>query len=157
VITVPNVAARSRAISTPAYRDGLREMICSHDPTHFVTLAFNRDIQLEPAEKALRAFHARLDRAVLGPRLLNSGVKRSKYIALAENVDTNFHFHAAFIIAPDSSSAYVHTMPGIWEKLMPGGSIDVQQVTFAGGLAGYITKQITPSSSERLIISEGFS
>lgn len=153
---MPNVITHPTAFSVDEYRRALGEMIANIKPTHFITLVFNRDMEMTSAEKALRAFHARLDRKALGPGWRELGGKRSRYIAIAENVDTNFHFHAAFVVAPGYEDAYANAALKAWEKLMPRGSVDVQPVSFSEGIGRYATKQITPNTSDRLIISEGF-
>ena len=47
-------------------KKAMNEMVRDMDADYFVTLNFNRDTKHEAARKALRAWHARVDKALLG-------------------------------------------------------------------------------------------
>lgn len=40
----------------------------------------------------------------------------------------------------------------IWEKLVKGGNIDVKPVHYAEGAARYVTKELRPETSDRLLL-----
>ncbi len=153
---MPKVSAIPRQFSTWEYRDALAEMVASAQPTFFVTLVFNQEISIDSAAAALRAFQARQDRKTLGPRWQRLSGRRSRYIAVIEHAETNLHIHAAFVVEPACRPGFVQNATTAWNELMLGGSVDVQAATYAVGVGRYMVKQITPATSELLLISEGF-
>lgn len=136
-----------------AYRTALADMITASEPALFVTFAFNRTTSIEVAVQQVHAFHGRADRKLLTKQWVERPWLRSRYIAVIENADTNLHVHAAFQVR-GCPKWFAACGPAIWTKLVPSGSLDIRPVTYAAGLGSYLAKQITPQTSERLIVSD---
>lgn len=153
---MPNFKAQWEPFSIPDYRAAMRQMIRSIHPTHFVTFVFNRDTTVVSADKDLRNFQAWIDRRTIGRNWQKSGAKRCRYIGIIEHPNSNLHIHAAFVVLPCHWSTFEHGAGAVWNKLIPGGSIDVKEITDIAGAARYMAKAIAPATSELLLISEGF-
>ena len=150
-----------------------------HNPTHFITLAFNRDISdLYRAAATLSDFHARLDRKLVGKRwnqlpperrtlmfgipeigavwprreqiLVGTGCGRIS-VGLHYHLLTRFPLKLRRELDLPEMEDLVHT---IWKSLVPSGSVDVQAVYSSAGVASYVTKQISNTSllKEHLLI-----
>ena len=138
--------------SAQAYRAGVEKMIVDATPDLFVTLAFNRAATLDGARASLRKFLARIARATVGPKWQKRQEQCAKSIAIAENVDTNLHLHLALTVPLEHRLAVKSLSAAIWCDLEPAGSVDVQDVSDAVGLANYMTKQIAPEKSDHLLL-----
>lgn len=134
------------------YRAGVEKMIVDATPDLFVTLAFNRAATLEGARANLRKFLARIARATVGPKWQKRPDECAKFIAVAENVDTNLHLHLVLTASVEHRRVIKSLANEIWTDLEPAGSVDVQDVNDATGLARYMTKQLAPEKSDRLFL-----
>lgn len=141
------------AVGTIKFRASIIDLVQQLEPTLAITLAFNRDTTPAGAAKDLKHLHARLDRLVLG-RLWSKRVNdRSIYVAVIEHVDTNLHIHLALSCAPESVERIAATVEGIWKEIIPTGSVKVRDAYDASGWGRYISKAITPGTSDLLLIS----
>lgn len=137
------------------HRAAVEKVIADIEPNLFVTLVFNSDVPFTRARAKLLQFFARMDRKTVGCRWLERPEERAIYVAIAENVDSNLHFHIAARIAPQHRDKFVQMAAPIWSKLAPSGSVDIQRVWGLSGMADYMTKQITPERADRLLLSGG--
>jgi len=141
------------AIDASLYRSALMEMIVDGEPDFFVTLAFNRDVTLEDAKADAHHLFARIDGVTIGRSWYKRPAMRASYIGLAENLDSNLHLHLAVRVHPSHHAVFEATARALWPGCVRSGSIDVQSIYDASGLADYMTKQITPAECDRITFS----
>jgi hypothetical protein len=122
------------------------------DPTLFVTFVFNHQIGIEEARQALEKFHGQLDRKLVGRAFLRNPDKRSTYIATIEKPDANIHIHALFKLTEAQKLQFALVANEIWGRLIRGGNLDIQPVHCVEGVADYITKELKPETSDRLLL-----
>lgn len=135
------------------YREAMAELVASFEPTHFITLAFNRDsVSMAGARATIHRFHGFLDHACLGPKWQKKVQQRSSYVGVVEKPRTHFHVHLAVKVAPGVRVS-ADEVACLWKKLVPSGSVDVQAVKDGYGLGRYIAKDIVPETSERIFVS----
>lgn len=134
------------------YRAALIGWIADLKPDLYVTFVFNTAISLRTAQDRLEAFHARIDRKLLGPKWQDKADSRTRYIAFAEKVDTNIHLHAVFTLPTGQTRDFAEAAPAFWKALAPAGNLDIQDVTHAEGVADYITKEIGPETCEQMLL-----
>lgn len=134
------------------YRAALIRWIGEFKPSLYVTFVFNSVISARSAEDRLEEFHQRIDRALLGPKWHQMADKRSQYVAFIEKATTNLHIHAVFHLPTGGDKKFVSKAAGKWKKLAPAGNLDIQPVTYAEGVADYITKEIRPDTSEQMLL-----
>lgn len=139
-------------VSAGAYRAALEKMIADAQPNLFVTLVFNRSATLGGARANLREFLARLSRATVGPKWRKRPGECAQCIAIIENAETNLHLHLSVCVSALHLAAFKSLVSTIWAELEPAGSVDVQDVWDARGLANYMTKQITPEKCDLLLL-----
>lgn len=99
----------------------LRFWLESLKPTHFITFNFNTDVTLISARRALKRFHAKLDRALHGRRFhLLSSEERTFFVAFPEHVNSNLHYHA---LLRTNSYDFSLMAPKIWKQVVPSGDL----------------------------------
>lgn len=121
-------------------------------PDLFVTFVFNRSIGLDEAQRNFEEFHARLDRKLLGRSYLDRPAERTVYIATIEKPDANIHIHALFKVTAAQRMCFGEVAPAIWVKLVEAGNLDIKPIHCAEGAARYITKELRPHTSDRLLV-----
>lgn len=136
-----------------AYRAAWEKFIADFPATHAVTLAFNRDTELDAAKHELRGFQAFVDRALFR-REWAQAPDRTRIVAVAENMQTNLHWHAVVTVAPYKAEKFAAACDKAWRKLIPGGSVKVEAIYDAAGWASYICKQIRDGESHRTWFSD---
>lgn len=122
------------------------------DPDLFVTFAFNRTISMDEAQATFEKFHGHLDRKLVGRAFLRRPDERTRYIATVEKPDTNIHIHALFKMTDIQKLRFCLIADGLWAELVKGGNLDIQAVHLVKGVAGYITKELRPETSDRLLL-----
>lgn len=140
------------AVPRSEYRAALIRWIEDFKPSVYLTFVFNSPISARSAQDRLEEFHQRIDRALLGPKWHQQGEKRSQYVAFIEKATTNLHIHAVFHLPTGDDRKFVSAAPAKWKKLAPAGNLDIQPVTYAEGVADYITKEIRPDTSEQMLL-----
>ena len=138
------------------YLQALRGELEQLTPRLFVTLVFNRTTTLERALETLDHFHARVDRELLGPRWAKRAARRTRFLAVAENVGSNLHLHLAVVPADGKSLAFWRVSRRIWRDAVPSGNIDMDQWRYGPGAADYMLKQARPELSERVHYSRHY-
>lgn len=140
------------SVAVAAYQASVAQLVDQLSPALAITLAFNRVTSPAAAVRDLRHLHARLDRMVLGRSWAKRSDDRSTYVAVIEHVDTNLHIHLALSCAPQFVERMAGAVAIIWEEMVPGGTVVVEPVTDAPGWGRYISKAITPWTSDLLLL-----
>lgn len=139
-----------------AFAEGLQ-------PTHFVTANFNRDISYEGARQALKAWHARVDRKLLGPKWLEKPFDvRTEFLATVEHMASNPHWHLLVRPAGHAGGMTFEDVGGqVWQALQPAGSLDVRPLLTLHDMhrvSTYCVKDLVKSENyERFVLSREFS
>lgn len=133
------------------YRAECIRWMAEFEPDLFVTFAFNRWVSIDEAQRTFEEFHGRLDRKLLGRSYMNRPDERTVYIATVEKPDTNIHIHALFRMTAEQKAHFGELAPAIWKKLIEAGNLDIKPVHYAEGAARYVTKELRPDSSDRLL------
>lgn len=134
------------------YRAACMRWMTDFDPDLFVTFVFNRGVSMDEAQAIFEKFHGHLDRKLIGRAFLRRPNDRTDYIATVEKPDANIHIHALFKMTPIQKLRFCLIADGIWEGLVKGGNLDIQTVYGAEGVADYITKELRPETSDRLLL-----
>ncbi len=135
------------------YRAECIRWMTEFEPSLFVTFVFNTQITPDAARRKLETFHKMLDGKLVGRAALRLPDERSVYIAIIEKPDANLHIHALFKLTDDLQRLrFCLVAHEIWAKLVEAGNLDIQRVTCAEGVASYVTKELTPETSERLLM-----
>lgn len=145
--TIPKPMTESEKFRSECIR-----WIADFQPTLFVTFAFNHDITSDGARRTVEHFHKRLDEKFLGKAALRKPDERSIYIATIEKPDTNLHVHALFKLSATQQLRFALVAEEIWTKLVPAGNLDIKPVSYVDGVAAYITKELRPATSDRLLL-----
>lgn len=138
------------------YLRALRRELEELAPALFVTLVFNRSTTLERALETLDRFHACVDRELLGPKWAKRAARRTRFLAVAENVGSNLHLHLAVVPADRRSLEFWRVSRRIWKDAVPSGNVDMDQWRYGPGAADYMLKQARPEFSERIHYSRGY-
>jgi hypothetical protein len=141
------------AVRTIKYRASIIDLVEHLNPALAITLAFNRDTTPAGAAEDLKHLHARLDRLVLGRLWAKRVDDRSTYVAVIEHADSNLHIHLALSCAPEHVEQIASAVAGIWKEIIPTGSVKVRDAYDVPGWGRYISKAITPGTSELLLLS----
>jgi hypothetical protein len=148
-------------------RDDFMKFFQEHNTTHFITLSFNREIaDLYGAGATIRKFHRFLDRLLLGNRFNKwpsyertlmfgiperGGLRGRKHVsstpAASRNCVQELHYHLMVKVPTNPRRGFDYAtlqraVHDIWKKLVPPGSVDVQEIYSAAGVADYVTKYI---------------
>jgi hypothetical protein len=145
------------SVAVASYRPSVAQFIADAKPSLAITLAFHRPTLPADAMQKTRLFHAMLDHAALGRNWLNRADERSSYIAVIEHLDTNLHVHLAMTCGDKHLDCVHEAATAIWRKLVPGGTIDIQPAYDVPGWGHYLSKEITPWTSDNLFLSEAAS
>lgn len=143
------------------YQQTLVEFVTRHPFNTFVTLTFNDSHSFDYMRQKLKTFHARLDRHVLGYNWAKkSAAERTFFIAFAEKVNSNAHFHL-MMKASDTRLGKIHEVAAdTWKYLVPAGDCQIKSFCDADRMriASYVTKEQRYSeNNSNFIISTEFS
>ena len=112
--------------------------------SHFVTLVFNEQRALSLAHRKLIDWHARVDRALLGPKWAKREKSdRTLFFAFPEHIQTNIHYH--LLVRPAltrTQIAFEEIAVTAWNDLVPAGGVSVLPITRKRGVVHYATKDI---------------
>lgn len=133
------------------YRAECIRWMTEFEPDLFVTFAFNRWVSMDEAQRTFEEFHHRLDMKLVGRAALRRPNERTVYIATIEKPETNIHVHALFKMTAEQKARFGEIAPAIWTKLVKAGNLDIKAVHYAEGAARYITKELRPHTSDRLL------
>lgn len=139
------------AIDADRYRAGVTKMMAEFQPTYFVTFVFNAAVTAKMAEADLKKFRLWLHRKITGQQ--GGPGTALPYIATLEHEQSNLHIHALFRVEPDLRPAFVQSAEVVWSKLRKSGNIDIQVIHDAEGVGKYMTKELRPAESHKLLLS----
>ncbi len=138
---------------------GLVELLVEFDSDWFVTLTFNRTGYSYAAAKVqLERFHARLDRLQLGKHWSQS-TERTEFIAVPEIRNGTLHYHLFLKLATDPRNGFdwEGSAPGLWKKIVPAGTVNIQPIGDKRRRAEYVTKDAWRCASiEHFVLSSEF-
>lgn len=146
-----NFSQPTLAINVERYRAGVAEMMTGFKPTHFVTLVFNAAVTAKMAEADLCKFRLWMHRKITGKS--NGPGIELPYIATLEHENSNLHIHALFRVPSEFGEPFSQHAAAVWAKLRMAGNVDVQAVHDVLGVSQYITKELKPTESHRLLLS----
>ncbi len=111
-------------------RKAMNEMVRDMDAEYFVTLNFNRDTNYEAARNALKAWHARVDKALLGGSWRRKARnERTFFIACVEHLDSNIHWHVMLRLGESADTQRFEAVAEqCWEKLVKSGSLKLRHL-----------------------------
>ena len=146
-------------INKNEYAKEMKTWLYQFEGNYFVTLAFNPSKKLpnnttkgnynnwsiDKAVDALKHWHARLDRKLLGPDWGKELKKelRTQFIAFVEHPDSNIHWHLILKLNSPKANMFLEEADAIWEKLVPSGTIDIKPIRTAKDnldFSGYCSK-----------------
>jgi hypothetical protein len=143
--------AKDAVGTDPALVAEVRGWLVEFAPTYLVTFNFNAEITLFSAHRAMRDTFKRVEHKRNGRNWAKRPKNhRLRAVGLMENVNSNGHCHALVSVTGDWDRALMHEGPKIWERIRPGGQMDVRRVWDMAGIAAYVTKQIHMSNRHDL-------
>ncbi|MBX9882868.1 MAG: hypothetical protein K2X73_12935 [Sphingomonas sp.] len=134
------------------YRADCIRWMADYGPDLFVTFVFNRWISMDEAQRTFEEFHGRFDKKLLGRSYMDRPDERTTYIATIEKPDTNIHIHALFKMTAEQKERFGEIAVPIWKKLVKAGNLDIKPVHCPEGAARYVTKELRPETSDRLLM-----
>lgn len=128
-------------------RKAVNELLRDMNLEYFLTANFNRDTNYEAARKTLKAWHAHLDRKLLGGSWSKKAQnERTQFVAFAEHFDSNLHWHLLLRLGDGADAKRFEAVADqCWNKLVIGGSMDVQHLDTDADkarTANYVTKDL---------------
>ena len=135
-------------------RLAVQEMIENFQPNVFITLAFNQDTSLNAAHSALKEFHKRFDKKVLGHKYSFDPKCRSFYIGVIENPTSNLHFHLVLKIPVNRLGVARDLTDRLWRGVISSGTTAFKETYDLPGLGRYMAKQLMTTTSDMLIFSD---
>lgn len=143
-------------------RAGVETMLHEMGAGYFVTLNFNRETTYDGARTALKAWHARVDKQLLGGSWSRKPAEqRSKFMAFAEKLDTNPHWHLLLRLGDGTDAErFEQVAAECWRRLIVSGELDVKKLNTPSDqqrTAGYVTKDLWRTDAiEHFVLSEEF-
>lgn len=112
----------------------------------------------------MREFDSRVNRRLLGTKWALRHSDRIWAFWFLEKGDSNPHWHGLVRFFPadgrpinEQQNAFDREAEGIWLKLVPGGSVNVQEISVQRGVIDYVCKMIPyPVSYEHFITPDEF-
>jgi hypothetical protein len=149
-----NVAPRTApVVDLAGCRRAVRDWAKALECRLFVTLAFNRATTMKGALQALRDFHGHVDRRLLGHDWSKRAVRRTRYAAVLENVETNLHVH--MLVAPADGEWWRFCKAAVraWSRIAPAGDVHITPVSDPVAAAGYMLKKVGLDTFDRVRFS----
>ncbi len=111
-------------------RKAMNEMLLDMDPEYFVTVNFNWDTNYEAARKTLKAWHAFVDKALLGGSWsIKAQNERTQFVAFAEHLESNLHWHLLLRLGDGADAARFEAVADrCWKKLVISGSVHLRHL-----------------------------
>ena len=134
-------------------RHAIKDWAKAQGCTLFVTLAFNTATTEKGALSALRDLHARVDRKLLGHDWCKRTDRRTRYVAVLENVETNLHVHLLAAPADDAWWNFCKAVVRAWSRIAPAGNVDVTPSTDPASTADYMLKKVRLDTLDRVRFS----
>jgi hypothetical protein len=129
------------------YRLAMSRMLQDMDAGYFVTANFNRCTNITAARNALKAWHARMDKALLGGSWSRKcDAERTFFIGFAEHFDSNLHWHLMLRLGDKADRrVFEQKAATCWDKLVTSGCMDVKKIDTCDDtrrIANYVTKDL---------------
>lgn len=139
-----------------------RKFITDFQPTTFITLATNQQQSVGKLRLQVKSFFGQFDRQQLGHTWLKKpACMRTDGFVLIEHVDSNIHAHCGVRLAEGKMLDSEQAATKIWDRICKSGSLDFQPVTYATGVASYLTKEMRKPSfnyeNQIILLGEFFS
>lgn len=158
------------------YTRNMKNLVSQLDGNYFVTLTFNpsktlpsstsrgnyNNWSVDKAVDALKHWHARLDRKLLGPdwRKSTKNEMRSEFIAFVEHPNSNIHWHLILKLHSPNENVFLTEAEAIWEKLVPSGTVDIKPIRTSEDnldFSGYCSKASRPyDPASHIVFSRNF-
>jgi hypothetical protein len=149
-----NVAGcASSVVNLAGCRLAVRDWATELDCPLFVTLAFNRASTERNALSALRDFHGHIDRKLLGHDWCKRVHRRTRYVAVLENVETTLHIHLLVTPADGKWWKFCKAAVRAWSRIAPAGNVDITPVTNTAAAADYMLKKVRLDTFDRIKFS----
>ncbi len=137
-----------------------RDWLDSFQFNYFVTAVFNCQTSEQSAKSALKKWHSRVDRQLLGPKWsCKATSERTFFVAFEEHPDSNRHYH--LMLHSNQPTTFEEVAETTWLKIVPSGALDVQPLaTNADKMrtTAYATKGLWQKQSlNNFIVSTEFS
>lgn len=127
--------------SKAAYKEGMVEWLKQQDFNQILTLTFNGNASVEYAYGALKRWHARIDRVMLGRYWLDVPVEQRLFsVFFMENDNGTRHWHG--MARSNSTMDFADSALRAWKKYVPYGSAHVDFYDRNGNWAKYIVKRL---------------
>ena len=132
----------------------MNEMLRDMGAEYFVTLNFNRDTNYEAARKALKAWHAFVDKALLGGSWSRKARnERTFFIACVEHLDSNIHWHVMLRLCEGANTQRFEAVAEqCWEKLVKSGSLKMWHLETDLEEARYTVKDLWRQKAIELFV-----
>jgi hypothetical protein len=154
--------ARETLAENRRIKQAVRDMLLEMDAEYFVTANFNGDRNYAAARNALKAWHARIDRKLLGGKWSKKARhERTQYAAFVEHVDSNIHWHLLLKLGDGVDAGRFEAVAAdCWQQLVKSGELDVKKLNTAGDrmrTANYVVKDLWRHEAiERFVLSDEF-
>jgi alkanesulfonate monooxygenase SsuD/methylene tetrahydromethanopterin reductase-like flavin-dependent oxidoreductase (luciferase family) len=149
-----NLAPRAvPVVNLAGCRQAVRDWAAQRGCELFVTLVFNRATTERAALQALRDFHARVDRKLLGHNWCKRTGRRTAYVAVLENVETNLHIHLLTAAADGKAWDFCKAAVKAWARIAPAGNADITPASNPAAAADYMLKKIRLDTLDRVRFS----
>lgn len=123
-------------------RDTVMGFLAAQEWTWAVTAVFNRETSFDGGKHALKAFHARIDRAFLGRNWQRAPIERRSHgVWFPEHPQSNFHFHGLIHMPAEFADRFLAVGAATWKDLAPAGNLMTKPITDLTGWGGYVTKE----------------
>ena len=138
-----------------------RELALSIDPIFFATAAFNDFASLQRGYDALKFFHSKLDRKLLGKHYYKQPRKnRTLFLAFPEHIESNLHYHLVIARPHLNEQRVLNLAPVVWQKVCRMGDLKIDSLKENDDVRAtsfYSTKDVFKEQSyENFIISTQF-
>ncbi len=143
-------------------RRAVRDFSIDQNVGYFITANFNRVTNDAAARKTLKAWHAHVDKQLLGGSWSKktSGV-RTFFLAYVEHLNSNMHWHLLLRLGANADDdRFVEVAADCWQTLVRSGSMDVRKLNTDADkarAASYATKELWRDDAlVRFIVSTEF-
>jgi hypothetical protein len=151
--------APNNTFSNPAIRKAVCDMLAERQWDYFVTASLHKAANQLTARNALKDWHKRLDRKLLGGRCHRKDDARTFFMAFVEGGETNLHWHMLVKLNCEKHDLFSPVAEQAWSQVVPSGTLDIQQIQSGttNRVAGYATKGLYEDKAiEGFVISTEF-
>lgn len=133
-----------RSSSEARLVESYRAMLEGINPQRFITLTFNRDVNLLIAHRDVHEFCKRLERVAHGKRWTKyPSEARLVALGFVEHVESNLHYHLLARGSAQLMETVLQQGDSIWRDLTKTGQAECEIIRTKRGAARYVTKALT--------------